>query len=170
MSEPWHDINVPGHLPLQKGKNSDLYKSITGIDNSIESEKKRAPIEYRIKFIRPLEPPQGFRTNESYFIEGEIEALVETITMPRIKIYPAGVYKGIEDNFYPNGIDTFPDKNGCFKVTCEHLYVPMNYINDTEKTEDSTWELIIRAKGKSAEKENRSRPVTFPQPQKPLIK
>ncbi|HEX3019730.1 MAG TPA: hypothetical protein VHP36_05490, partial [Chitinispirillaceae bacterium] len=169
MAKPWHDINIPSFYHAPKDVLSAPTKINTGVDDYPEDEKKSLPVEYRIKWVKPVEPCDGFRINKPFIIEGEIEPLVETITSPRIKIHPVGIYKGNEDEYFPNGIDAFPDKNGRFQVTCDHLFVPINYDEDSEKTPDATWDLVIRAIGKTAEKKSRSEPLTFPQPEKPFI-
>lgn len=168
MTRPWHDINIPVHS-FQKKSSSDYKKFITGVDEEYMPDKKATPVEYRIKYVRPLEPSSGYRINKPFSIEGEIDPLVNPITLPRIKIYPTGVYKGKVDSFFPKGIDAFPDENGRFKVTCDNLFVSSEYHNDREKSENATWDLVIRATGMSAEKECRSEPISFPRPAKTFI-
>jgi len=169
MAKPWHDINIPTFYHDPKDVLPAPQKINTGVDDSSEDEKKSLPVEYRIKWVKPVEPYGGFRINKPFMIEGEIEPLVETITRPRIKIHPVGIYKNKEDEFFPNGIDAFPDKNGRFQVTCDHLFVAINYDNDPEKPPDATWDLVICARGRTAEKESRSEPLSFPLPEKTFI-
>jgi len=169
MTKPWHDINIPRHLSSQNKDSCDSKGIFTGVDEEYLPERKPTSVEYRIKFVRPVEPSSGYMINKPFCIEGEIDQLVKPITLPRIKIYPTGIYKGEEDCFFPSGIDAFPDENGRFKVTCDHLFMPSEYHNDKEKHENATWELVIRATGISAEKECRSEPVSFPRPSKAFI-
>ena len=170
MAEGFHDINSPGFNFGGKKEDPKAKKPNTGIDDSQNPPKKEPPpVEYRIKYVRPLEPENGFRHNKAYDIEGEIEPLVEKITQPRIVLYPIGIYNGAEDNFFPKGIEVFPDKDGKFRVTCDHLFNAMDYDNDYEKPADATWVLVIRAQGRTAEKDVESEPLTFPQPEKAFI-
>jgi len=162
MAKEWHDANDPG---FNFGGKKEDPKPNTGIDDSQEPP----PVEYRIKYVRPVEPENGFRHNRAYDIEGEIEPLVEKITQPRIVLYPIGLYKGAEDNFFPNGIEVFPDKDGTFRVTCDHLFNAMDFDKDYEKPADATWVLVIRSKGRTAEKDLESDPLTFPRPEKAFI-
>lgn len=170
MTRSWHDINIPHHSPPEEKGLTDSKKINTGVNEEYVPERKPPQTEYRIKYVRPLEPSSGYTINKPFFIEGEIEPLMNPITLPRIKIYPTGVYKGKEDNFFPNGIDVIPDENGRFKVTCDHLFVSMDYHNDHEKNENATWDLVIRATGVGAGKEEyRSEPISFPRPAKPFV-
>ena len=168
MAKPWRDINIPRHFSSEE--KTSFQKFNTGIDEEYETEKEPTPqVKYRIKYVRPLEPSCGYIINKPFSIEGEIDSLEDLKTPPLIKIYPTGIYKGKEDNFFPNGIDAFPDKYGRFNVTCDKLFVSIDYHNDLEKSENATWDLVIRAAGKYAEKEYRSEPITFPQSSKPFI-
>lgn len=170
MLKEWHDVNEQGFNFGKKKEDPKPKKLNTGVDDSEEPAKKEPPpVEYRIKYVRPIEPLNGFRHNKAYDIEGEIEPLVEKIAQPRILLYPVGIYKGKEDNFFPNGIEVFPDKDGKFRGMCNHLFNSIDYDNDYEKSDDATWVLVIRARGRTAEKDVESEPLTFPQPEKAFI-
>ncbi len=170
MVTEWHDINTPSFSFTQKPQEPKQKKPHRGIGDALDGPiPDPPPVEYRIKYVRPVEPESGFRHNKAYDIEGEIEELVEKVTQPRIMLYPKGIYKKSVDNFFPNGIEVFPDKDGKFRVMCNHLFNAMEYDKDHEKHDEATWTLIIRAQGRTAEKIVESEPLTFPQPQKPFL-
>jgi hypothetical protein len=169
MPTDWHDINDPGFGFRKKKAPKPEGPSAAVADNQESPGKDPSPVEYRIKYVRAVEPANGFRHNKAYDIEGEIEPLVDKITQPRIVLYPVGIYKATEDDFFPNGIEAFPDKDGSFRVTCNHLYNAAEYDNDRARPDDATWTLIIRAQGRTAEKDAESEPLTFPRAEKTFI-
>jgi peptidoglycan hydrolase-like protein with peptidoglycan-binding domain len=148
----------------QKGKEQSK-KSNTNIEETSEQPKEKLQPEYRIKSLRIVTPPEGFRQNAPFDIEGEVENIRIKITRPRIVLFPLGKYKGEEDLFVPGGIETFVDtKTLKFKGTCKNLCEPEAYARDSGKPASASWELVVRAEGNAAEKPFESKPLKFPQP------
>ncbi len=168
MAQRFRDINEPAASYGKKKEEPREKKPTSGVEN-YQGLSTAAPVEYRITHVRPVEPEHGFRRNKAYDIVGQIEPLVEKITQPRIMLYPVGIYQGSEDNFFPNGIEAFPDKDGKFRVTCSYLLNAMGYDNDDGKPDDATWVLVIRAQGRTAENDFESEPLTFPRTAKPFV-
>ncbi len=170
MAGKWHQVDEPGCGVEKKAQEPRQQKLVTGIDDLQEgSGKSGRTVEYRISYVRPVEPASGFRWNKPYDIEGRIEPLVEKITKPRIVLHPIGTYKGTEDDFFPNGIEVFPDSDGRFRCTCDTLYNAMEYDDDEQKGEDATWDLTIRATGTSAEADVESDPLSMPRSEQPFV-
>ncbi len=168
MGKEWHDINEPGgFVRSSKTATEPRVREIEITDTEeCGRAKEKFPAEYRFKWVRAVEPAQGFEIDKPYEIEGEVEELRE-IKLSRVKVYPIGRYKGVEDRFYSGGIEAYIDgKSKRFRCRCRYLFEPDNYARDNSKSEDATWELIIRAEGKGAEREYESEPLVFPRPVK----
>ncbi len=162
MSEPWHGINDPGFFWKPKPE-PEGPKKPTGMDESPTAKKEPLAKEYRFKDVSITEPAQGFEKNKPFDIEGEIELLGDKLTASKILLYPIGLYNDQEDKFVPAGIEADLDTStNKFCGTCDHLFDPEAYVNDSEKTSDATWKLFVRAEGKTAEKPMESEQLTFP--------
>ncbi len=167
MSEPWRDINDPGPLFKPKPEPEEPKKLITGIDDSPAKEKEPLVKEYRFKDVGIVEPAQGFERNKPFDIEGEIELLGDKLSASKILLHPIGLYNGQEDEFVPACIEAELDTStNKFCGTCDHLFDPDAYTNDSNKPADATWKLFIRAEGAAAEKPMESEQLTFPKPSK----
>lgn len=149
----------------QPDRKKEEKKPVTGIEETPEQPEEKPQPEYRIKDLRIITPPQGFRKDAPFDIEGEVENIRILITRPRILLYPVGRYKGQEDLFVSGGIDACIDTaTHRFTGTCRKLRDPESFARDDSKTADATWELVVRAEGNTAERPFESKPLTFPLP------
>ena len=143
-------------------------KHITGCSERDETtEKEPPPTEYRIKWVKAIEPAQGFENMQPYRVEGEVEKITDSISCKRVQIIPCSRYRGEEDYPYPQGFDAHIDeKTKKFETECRYFNIDINYHNDSEKADDATYEFVVKAKGKTAEREVESEPILFPQESK----
>jgi peptidoglycan hydrolase-like protein with peptidoglycan-binding domain len=161
----WRDINDPIFLKPKKIETPAADPD----DAPPRKVREPPPTEYSITSVRAVEPPHGFEPTKPYDIEGEVEQ-IGTITQPRIVLHPIGLYQGRESNFVPAGVDAFIDpKTLKFKATCMYLRQPYEYWSDRDRPADATWDLVIRAKGNTAQKSIESEKLTFPQPTKFVV-
>jgi peptidoglycan hydrolase-like protein with peptidoglycan-binding domain len=169
MSKHWHDINDPGIYVKPSGEEARPDATAVSIGDAAAERDAGPRVEYAIKFVRAIEPENGFQNQRPYDIEGEIEPLTEPVSQPAVTLYPVGVYNGAQDDFVPAGIAAFPDKDNRFRATCTSFCNAIAYENDAEKPEGATWELKIRATGNTARKEVVSEAIVFPKAPKALV-
>lgn len=165
-SESWHGINDPGTWKKPEPEPEEK-KPNTGLDDSPAKPPEPRAKEYRFKDVSIVEPAQGFERNKPFDIEGAIELLGDKLTASRILLYPIGLYNGQEDKFVPGGIEADLDTStNKFCGTCNSLFDPRPYSEDSGKPADATWKLFVRADGATAEKPLESEQLTFPKPSK----